>query len=92
MIDYILPKTELNISIKEEILKTYFKELSSLDIQKIEFKIKFKDKLYLKYLGLPKGLYRNYFIKLEYTYFKKIVPISTDEKDELKKKLFQLTN
>ncbi|MDP2175823.1 MAG: hypothetical protein Q8K70_07940 [Bacteroidota bacterium] len=78
------------IEIKRKIIESYFKDYRHINIKNTSFRILFKDVKYLKFIGLPKGLYRSYFLELRENYLNHKIPITAEQKADLKELLRKL--
>jgi hypothetical protein len=81
---------EIQIEIKRKIIKSYFIDYKHLATRNIGFRILFKDVKCLKFIGMPKGLYRSYFLEIKDNHLYQKIPITAEQKSELKVMLREL--
>ena len=77
--------------IKRKIIEFYFKELNDIDLLNTRFRILYKDVNFFKNIGLPKRLFRKYFLELKQKNIYHKIPISYKQKIELKEIILKLS-
>jgi len=75
---------------KRKLLLRYFYDYECVEMNKLKFKLVYRDNFILKNLLLPKSFYRTYFLLLRTPFNEERILVSHKNKDEIKRILFEI--
>ncbi len=84
--DKMINNTNRNLFKRNLILK-FASDYEDIQIEKMNVVLVFKDDKLLKYMLLPKSIYRRYYLRLLTKFTEETIPIKRKDKDEIKSML-----
>lgn len=72
---------------KKNLILRFSKKYENSQIDKMNIVLVYKDLKLLKYLLMPKSIYRKYYIRLLTNFTEEVIPVKRKDKNEIKEKL-----